>query len=344
MNFSTPARRCKNFLKNGALFVFALVFVAMAACSRPAVIAEAPPPVIPLAFIGEWGIRGTEPGQLNHPEWISPDFAGNVFVADSGSGFVQKFSADGRPLLAFDDGVPRNLSCVMADSGGGIYVLAPNVNTLFLYSPEGEMFLRYPLAPQRPKQKPETMAVSSSGDIFVIVEFHDPRKKTGANLSEVRQYNFRGKYLRTLAIPPGASGGDRDPAPKFAAEFMPGALGTSPDGRLYVIDTSATRVAKFNFDGGYEAGWSAPGPAIESLEHTPSGIGIGVTSKYIFAPNAQLPGVRVWTLDGQEKIVDDLGGRLARITGQYQIAVSPKGELLALDLKGVRVLRFHINF
>jgi DNA-binding beta-propeller fold protein YncE len=310
---------------------------AVTSCAHPAVTAQAPPSP-PFQFIGEWGTRGTEPGQMKHPEWISIDFAGNVFVADSGSGFVKKFTGDGRPLLAFDDGVPRSLSCVTVDAGGGIYVLASNVNSLFLYSPEGEMFLRYPVAPQRARQRPQAMAVAATGDIFVIVEYRDSRKKAEANLSEVRQYNFRGRYLRTLTIPAGAS------SVESAGEFVPAALAAGADGHLYVIDNAAMHVAKFNFDGGYESGWSVAIPLAGSATHEPAGAGIAVTSKYVFAPDPQSHGVRVWTLDGQEKIVDDLGGRLDGIAGQYQIAVSPRGELLVLDPEGVRVLRFRINF
>jgi hypothetical protein len=324
--------------ETAALILLPLLLLTVAACTRPAVTAQEPPPPPAFQFIGEWGTRGTEPGQLSHPEWISADFAGNVFVADSGNGFVQKFTAQGRPLLAFDNGVPRSLSCVISDSGGGIYVLAPNVNSLFLYSPEGEVFLRYSVSPQRARQRPQTMAVTAAGDLFVIVEYRESRKKVEADVAGVRQYNLRGRYLRTLTIPTDPSGVE------FPRDFVPEALAASPDGYLYVIDKSDTHIAKFDWDGRYESVWNVGAPAGDSAgAGAAAGIGIGVNSKYVFAPDPQSHGVRVWTLDGHEKIVDDLGGRLSSIAGPYQIALSPRGELLVLDPEGVRVLRFRIH-
>ncbi|HEY4739483.1 MAG TPA: hypothetical protein VIH76_02690, partial [Candidatus Acidoferrales bacterium] len=69
-----------------------LIALTILGCSRAedTVVAQTPPPP-PLTFVAEWGTHGREPGQLGRPEWLTTDFTGNVFIADSGTGSIEKF-------------------------------------------------------------------------------------------------------------------------------------------------------------------------------------------------------------------------------------------------------------
>ena len=71
---------------------------------------------------------------------MATDFAGNVFIADYGSGFIHKFNFEGRPLMSFDDAVPRDPYRVAVDSGNGIYALGEESGSVFIYSPLGEHY------------------------------------------------------------------------------------------------------------------------------------------------------------------------------------------------------------
>ena len=152
----------------------------------------------------------------------------------------------------------------------------------------------------------------------------------------MREYNARGKFLKKLIIPEGST-----PAP-----FIPASLVAASDGYLYAVDSTNEQVAKFTLSGDYSTAWAttAPQPAKSPSPAKSTGRGIGATAKYVFVANPENRGVRVWSVDGHEKITDDLGGRLNGSNGAYQITTSRRGELLALDCSAAKVLRYKINF
>lgn len=318
---------------HAAVFAVLLIALTILGCSRTevTVVAQTPPPP-PLTFLAEWGTHGREPGELGRPEWMTTDVTGNVYIADSGTGSIEKFGPTGHPLLSFDDRVPENPFRVAVDSGAAIYVLSPDANSVFIFSPEGEPYRHYLLTPLKLRQRPESIAVDIAGDIFVIVSVEKTGGKFDSGSNEIREYNLRGRYLKTL-ISPLVSG----------EPFAAASLAAGSDGNLYVLDVSGSRVEKFSLDGDYVATWddtTMPGGKVDS---TPAGSGIGVTPKYVFIPDSAVRGVKVWTLDGHVKFTDPLDNRLQAGSGKFQIAVSRRGELLVLDVAATRVLRYRIN-
>lgn len=311
---------------------FAVLVIACADAISPA---QQAPPARPLAFIAEWGTAGGGAGQLSKPQWMATDFAGNVFIADYGSGFIHKFNFEGHPLMSFDDGVPRDPYRVAVDSGNGIYVLAEESDSVFIYSPLGEHYKQFAFAPARPHQVGESVSVDDAGDVFVIVGASDAQNKSdSAARAEIREYTGRGKFLKKLTIPEGST-----PRP-----FVPAALVAASDGYLYVVDEMSLQVAKFTLSGDFSTAWGSPATANAPGPAESAGRGIGVTAKYVFMAEPENRGVRVWTTDGHEKIVDDLEGRLGGGNGIYQVTTSRRGELLVLDCSAAKVLRFKINF
>ena len=315
------------------LFAAGLLATCSIACSDSPSHAQDAPPVRPITFIADWGVSGGGAGQLSKPQWIATDLAGNIFIADYGSGFVHKFSFEGRPLLSFDNAVPRDPYRVAVDSGNGIYVLGEESNFVSIYSPLGEHFRRFALPPQKPHQVAEAVSVDDAGDLFVIVGTSDS-KGGDSSKHEIREYSSRGRLLKKLAMPEGAA----------AAPFDPASLVAASDGYLYVVDTTNTQVAKFTLSGDFTTSWGTPPPPGSPASKDSPGRGIAVFLKYVFVPEPENRGVRVWTVDGHEKIVDDLDGRLNGSAGLYQVAASRRGELLVLDCSAAKVLRFKINF
>ena len=73
------------------------------------------------------GGKGTEHGQLDFPRGMAVDSAGNILIADTNNGRLQRFSVDGIFLGVIGtkgegQGEFREPSGIAIDSGGNIYV------------------------------------------------------------------------------------------------------------------------------------------------------------------------------------------------------------------------------
>src|ERR1700734_2228399 len=70
---------------------------ASASASSPKPAAAAPS----LQYVGAWGTKGNDAGQLSNPTSIATDPLGDVFITDAGSHFIHKFDPQGTPMLSF---------------------------------------------------------------------------------------------------------------------------------------------------------------------------------------------------------------------------------------------------
>lgn len=304
-----------------------LLFFLIVACSRtqtPAAQKPAPPP---FEYIGEWGMQGEDPGQLNDPSDLAVDSINRVFIANSGNGSIDKFSVDGHPLLSFMDAVPHDLNKIAVDRGGGIYAASPRLNTIYIYSPAGELFRTLPLRAPR-IERIQNIAVAEDGAIVVI------ESSGTSNQREMQKYTSTGRLLRSWRLRVDSN----DAAP------VPASIGFGSDLSIYVVDATGQLLQKFTPDGEFQSEWvwkgSDPAPAPAA---TVSGAGIGVTLSGIVVADPGNHGVRVWGLDGQQKFSDTLGGKL-QDSSAFEIATAPNGELLVLDASHTRVYEFRMHF
>jgi DNA-binding beta-propeller fold protein YncE len=297
------------------------------ACARTQTTASqaAPPP--PFEYIGEWGTKGDDPGQLSQPEWLATDAAGNAYIADSGSGYINKFAPQGHPLLSFHDGVPNHPFGVAVDRGGGIYVISPGVDSISIFKPEGERIRTLPVRPTHRHQWPGNIVVDQDGNIYLIEVLGDSGRR------EIRKFSPRGRLLKSWGMRPTAEG----------RPLTPAAIAFGSDQTLYVVDFTGQAVQKFTRDGDFMSGWLMPETKGELDDRAYNAAGIGVTGNYVFVGDTESRGVIVWTVTGERKLMDDLGGRLHGSQGKFQIVITPHGDLLVLDCQAARVLRYKIN-
>jgi hypothetical protein len=306
--------------------ILGVVLLALA-CARPQTTTSqaAPPP--PFEYIGEWGMKGDDPGQLSQPEWLATDAAGNAYIADSGSGYINKFAPQGHPLLSFHDGVPNHPFGVAVGRGGGIYVISPGVNSVSIFTPEGEHFRTLPVRPAHRHQWPGQIAVDDDGNVYVIEVLGDTGER------EIYKFSARGRLLKSWDMRPTAEG----------RPLTPAAMAFGNDQSLYVVDFTGRAVQKFTREGDFISGWVTPETPGELDDRVYNATGIGVTGSYVVVGDTEGRGIIVWTLTGDRKLTDDLGGRLHGGQGKFQVAVTPRGDLLVLDCRGAHVLRYKIN-
>lgn len=294
---------------------------ALTGCSQADTHAQsqAPPPL--LSYIGAWGVRGGGPGQLDQPACIATDAIGNVFIADAGSRFVDKFDAQGGPLLSFQDEGLKYPQSITVDSGGAIYVTDSGRGSAFIYFPNGDRYRQLRVRAKPNSEGMLSIAVGDEGLIHIL----------DADAGKVSTYTPRFRLVRTWkpaeTVPDG--------------RIRVNAIRIGPDGYLYAADTSGNRIVRFTYDGQFLA---QIGGGSEGARPALSGE-FAISRAHIFAMDADGRMLHVWSLDGRPETDADLAPELGQgRRSAPALAVSPRKELLVLDAPEARVLRYRINF
>lgn len=143
-------------------------------------------------FLLKWGEYGKKPGQFDGveklpnrtggPNFVALDQQGFVYTTEAALGRIQKFTPQGKPLIAFGDntttpggfgGRPKNLPGPIAlciDRLGRIWVSSTN-NRVQLFSPQGKLLtgffdLKDGVEPGR-FHTPHGLALDSKGCLYV---------------------------------------------------------------------------------------------------------------------------------------------------------------------------------
>ena len=305
------------------VFLILVLFAAtseLAGCvgGRTSAQAQATPPS-PLTFIGDWGVKGSDPGQLEKPFSIATDGVGNVFTADMGSTYIDKFDPSGTPLLSFQQPGLNHPQWVTVDSGGAIYVSDPVRASVFVFLPDGDRYRELRVRARPSADNLLSVAVDDDGTVYAL----DGRS------GKVTQFNSRLRFARAWTVP-GISTGTGLPI---------GPIKAGKDGSLYVGDAANGLIRHLTRDGGLEGeiGPPATGGKLSGR--------FAVSSNSIFAMDSDGRVLHIFELDGALKASIDLAPQLGQAARQAPaLAVSPRQELLVLDDSATRVLRYHIQF
>jgi hypothetical protein len=319
---STSDKESRRYsLRTACAFAVCMLVLMLAGCSRETTRAEAQVATagVPLTYIGQWGAKGSGPGQLDDPTCITADTLGNVYLADDGSHFIHKFGPSGEPRLSFQDPGLRAPQSIAVDSGGAIYVTDASRGTLIIYLPSGIRLrtLRRPLR------------VNTENILDVAVDDDGRISLFNSELRRVFMYNAR--FLLLHEWQPSAN----VPNQRIRAAAMAGA----PDGSLFFVDPGDDRIIHFSGDGHFLSQIDAAGTGRKLSDE------ITASSQYVFAMDDNGRTLHVWSTDGAPKADVDLAPELGQGSRPAPpIAASPRKELLVLDTPEGRVLRYHINF
>ncbi len=275
-------------------------------------------------FLGEWGTRGEGPSNLNLAVAIAADTRGLVYIADAGSGFLHKFTADGHPLLAFDDPRVSNPVAITVDSDGEIYTADGRSGRVMVFGPTGDPDHEQRAGGLGHFRVPLALAVDGDENLYVA----------DAGLGAVAEYNERGRFVRVVARASAGSPRVRTPV----------ALAVAPDGSVFVADGSSSLISKFSPRGEFLGTLGGPGASVQ----TKNPVSLAASDRFLFCFDAAPPRLLVWTLDGRPYFEMDLSSRIALSAGsadtRASLAFVPRDELLLLDPSSGKVLRFRTVF
>jgi DNA-binding beta-propeller fold protein YncE len=274
-------------------------------------------------FLGGWGAKGDGPGKLQHPVVFAADSLNNVFFAEPSENFVHKFKATGTPLLSFEDPRVSRAAGIAIDRGAAIYIVDAQRGNVMIFFPDGTFLRSMRIAAQPHFAGLLGVSVDDQGNVYVP----DPAT------SRVIKFDDRGREIKfwEKRVPIA-----QNPS---AIEQKPFAVTTTKDGSVFVAYADSRRIEKYLPDGSLATSWTAPAKSATAPKKI---TGIAATSQVLLVMVATPPEIRVYTLDGQHKLDNDLGGRMVNAVAP-QIAVTPRGELLVFDPAIPRVYRFRMH-
>ena len=186
------------------------------------------------------GGKGKGDGQFDFPRGLAVDNAGNILVADTGNGRIQKFSPSGIfvSVIGASGQAPgqfREPCGIAIDSGGNIYVADVGNGRVQKLKPDGS-FLAEWKGPEPGFYGPRDITIGPDNSVYVVDQGH----------SRIVKFDSNGKVLATWGAPGQNDGQLFDPT------------SVAVDGkneRVYVADARNKRIAVFDVNGKFIANW-----------------------------------------------------------------------------------------
>jgi streptogramin lyase len=266
-------------------------------------------------------VKGNDPGQLDQPASIATDMRGNVYIADAGSQFIDKFQPGGTPLLSFQDDRLKHPQSIAVDRGGAIYVSDPVRGSVFVFLPDGTRYREIRLQTRPNEENTLAVAVGDDGSMSVL------------DVNASKLFDFSPSFRLQRVWKPGLG------AP--AGPGRPRSIEAGPADTIFLGGIAANSLLRFD-DGKFTSQVTL---ATSDADPSPRiGDQFAVSSKFIFFADPDGKTLHVWTLDGKPRADLDLSSELGATQRAFPpIAVSPMGDLLVLDAQQARVLRYHLN-
>ena len=123
------------------------------------------------------GGKGTGRGQFDSPTGIAVDGSGNVLVADTNNGRIEKFSATGTFLgilgtKGTGPGQLRNPNGIAVDRTGNIYVADASNHRVQKMAPDGTLIAEWK-GPEPGFYGPRRIAIGPDDSIYVVDQGHN---------------------------------------------------------------------------------------------------------------------------------------------------------------------------
>jgi DNA-binding beta-propeller fold protein YncE len=208
---------------------------------------EAPP--VQLGSLGEGvasmfeGGKGTEKGEFDSPTGIAVDPNGNILVADTGNGRIEKFSLTGAFLSAIGTkgsghGQFEQPNGIAVDRAGNIYVADAGNHRVQKLAPDGALIAEWK-GPDLGFYGPRRIAVGPDDSIYVVDQGH----------ARIVKFSPDGQVLRVWGTKGNGDGQFDDPT----------SVAVDPaTNKVYVADPINKRIQVFDSNGKFLNKWSVP--------------------------------------------------------------------------------------
>ncbi len=245
---------------------------------------EAPPPqlsALPEGVTNMFeGGRGAGKGEFDSPTGIAVDPNGNILVADTGNGRIEKFSPTGAFLSMIGtkgsgQGQFAQPNGIAIDRVGAIYVADAGNHRVLKLKPDGTFIAEWK-GPEPGFYGPRRIAIGPDGSIYVVDQGHN----------RIAKFSPDGQVLSVWGSPGNADGQFNDPT----------SVAVDPaTNKVYVADPRNKRIQVFDSAGKFVTKWSVPewGQPVGFED-----LAIDSQTGRLYASNAHISTVFIFDLNG----------------------------------------------
>ncbi len=238
------------------------------------------------------GGRGTGKGEFDSPSGIAVDASGNIVVADTNNGRIEKFSPTGAFLITMGTkgsghgqlGQPNGIAI---DRAGNIYVAEASNHRVQKLAPDGTFIAEWAPGFYGPRR----IAIGPDDSIYVVDQ----------GRTRIVKFNLDGQVLTTWGTK-GNGDGQLDDPTSLAVD--------SSTNQVYVADPRNKRIQVFDSNGKFLRKWSIPEWGLYGFED----LAIDSKARRLYASSANMNIILVFDSDGKRigtlrpKSTDNLDG------------------------------------
>lgn len=236
---------------------------------------------------GKFGFawRGADMGRFDVPWGITTDQDGHVYVSDTSNARIQKFQADGQPLLkwgrdgSFDGAFffPRG---VAVDFIGNIYVADESNNRIQKFDARGSFLTKWGREGHGPGQfkSPWGIACDALGNVYVVDSGNHRIQKFDGNGTFLCSFGNRGKTEGQVNFPYG--------------------IAVDREGCVFVVDSGNHRVLKYvPTEEEMNRGKDQPAQPVEAgAVQPPRSLAVKAGDTEVFLSWMEVPGAQAYNL------------------------------------------------
>jgi len=263
------------------------------------------------------GGKGTEDGEFDSPTGIAVDGNGNVFVADSGNGRIQKFSSTGAFLATIGSkssghGQLSAPSGIAVDPAGNIYVAEVGNHRVQKLSRDGTFIAEWK-GPDVGFYGPRRIAIGPDESIYIVDQ----------GRTRIVKFDSDGRVLAVWGTKGDGAGQFNDPT----------SVAIDPKtNKVYVGDPINKRIQVFDSNGKFLAKWSVPewGQPVGFED-----LVIDSQRGRLYASSAHMPAVLIFDLNGAR--IGSLTPKSPERLERPSALALANGKLYVLNMAGNRV-------